>query len=280
MSQGLFVTYIKRRIARNKNFLGCFVGETGSGKSYAALKLAEAIDRSFTVKRVAFNTIDFLKIVNKCKSGQVVVFDEMGTDKGSGNREWNTRTNKVLNYITQIFRHKNLIIFYTVPDITFIDKQQRKLFHMLFITAGIDTKRKLVKLKPLIVSPARTFDKTYHIYPNIHHKELGLVKLKRLAVGMPSEKLVSDYETVRSAFTKSYYSEVEAEFQQDILGDKKRSLKDRQRNALVLLQNTKFSNSKIARQLGCASTTLNKDIRLLKDAGYKILPAKERVIVG
>ena len=71
---------IRKRFERNKNWLAVCCGETGSGKSYSALHIAETIDPSFNAKRVVWSVQEFLALLNTdtLKRGNMIVFDEAG----------------------------------------------------------------------------------------------------------------------------------------------------------------------------------------------------------
>jgi len=81
LGKGTLSGFIHARIAKNKNFLAVFLGPTGSGKTYSALRFAETLDPEFGIDRVAFSTIEFMKILlydESIKSGSVIVWDETG----------------------------------------------------------------------------------------------------------------------------------------------------------------------------------------------------------
>ena len=68
----IFIQYIKdRTLKKNKNFLMLFVGATGSGKSYSALRFAEMIDAQIVAnpgklkeaKVYGYTVIDSLKVI-------------------------------------------------------------------------------------------------------------------------------------------------------------------------------------------------------------------------
>ena len=74
-----WVTYIKQRITKNKNFLGFISGETGSGKSYSSLRIAEELDTDFNVDRCVFSGLELMDLINAngLKKGSVIVFEEV-----------------------------------------------------------------------------------------------------------------------------------------------------------------------------------------------------------
>jgi hypothetical protein len=61
-----FVTWIKKRIKRNLNFLCVLEGGPGIGKSYSGLEIAYELDPEFDPReQVAFNFKDLMRIINK-----------------------------------------------------------------------------------------------------------------------------------------------------------------------------------------------------------------------
>jgi len=109
--------------------MGVVYGPTGSGKSWYSLKLAKAVDPDFSIDNVVFTVDEFFTLLNsdKLKKGSVVVFDEAGV--AIPNREWYSIHNRMVNYVFQVFRFKNIGVIFTVPSLDFIDSQTRKLMH-------------------------------------------------------------------------------------------------------------------------------------------------------
>ena len=50
----IFGEFVKRKFANNQNFLCAIVGPTGTGKSLAAIRICEIIDKDFSAKRIVF----------------------------------------------------------------------------------------------------------------------------------------------------------------------------------------------------------------------------------
>jgi len=65
--EAYWVSYIKRRIALQNNFLAATIGPTGSGKSSATLAICEALDPDFTVDNVVFDIEGLLQLVHDGK---------------------------------------------------------------------------------------------------------------------------------------------------------------------------------------------------------------------
>lgn len=192
---------------RNLNAICIFVGPTGAGKSYSALRMAELMDPSFTMKRVVFRALDFLDLINDpaVVKGHVVLWDEMGL--GMPARDWQNVFNRSVGFVLQSFRFKNLILLMTVPDQSFIDSQARRLFHYFFECIAVHRKEEIVVAKPFIVDHNARFDKDYLKYPTVTRPE-GPEKVGSIEFHQPSPQLRRAYEDHRKGFMDSYYREL------------------------------------------------------------------------
>jgi hypothetical protein len=194
------VHYIKQRISKNKNFLGIICGSTGSGKSFSAIELARQVDPNFTLDRCVFKVKDLMANLNEAKlyKGACLVFDEAGV--GIPAREWYSISNKLINYVLQTFRHKNLVVLFTTPDFSFIDSSARKLFHCYFETSGIDYKNKVSYLKPLFIQNAPKIGKTYYKYLRVFYRG-NIATVRRVSLPCPPSEIIKEYENRKKNFT-------------------------------------------------------------------------------
>jgi len=198
---------------RNKNLLIAFLGETGSGKSWSGLKLAEKLDPTFDIDRVVFTPAQFMHVLNnprkyRLKKGSVIVWDETGVNFGA--RDFFKEENKNISKVLQTFRHKNLGLILTVPHKSFIDTHARKLLHYEFITLRINEETKEVETKCFQIQVNPTY-KSYSKYPKkIGDKGAG--KVSRIHLGKPSPKLIKRYEAKKEAFTKMLNKSIESQF--------------------------------------------------------------------
>lgn len=135
---------------KNRNCLIVIVGDTGKGKSYVALRIAHALDpegfNENTIReRVVAEPKQFIDLVvkkkDKLNNGSVIVFDEAGT--GMAARQWHSANNQAIDYILQTFRYQQLIVIFTVPNLSFIDTHARRLFHYYVEALDIDKKNNL-----------------------------------------------------------------------------------------------------------------------------------------
>ena len=202
--------YIKGRISKNKNFLGMISGATGTGKSWSALSIAEQLDSEFDVSRCVFRGKELMRLINsdKLKSGSVVIWDEVGVDLS--NRSWQSTTNKLLNYLLQTFRHRNIILLFTAPYSDFVDALTRRLFHAEFKTESINYEKQTTKLKPQLIQYNSRIKKFYFKYLRLVTKEYGVVPITAWHVPAPSKELIQAYEAKKAQFTKELNREIES----------------------------------------------------------------------
>lgn len=216
---------VRKRIHQeNKNALMIVCGETGSGKSYTALKIAELLMKRFSIKYVVFSAEEFIQLVNsgKLKKGDVIIWDEAGV--GIPAKEWWSISNKMINYVLQVFRKENLIVIFTTPSFTFIDASTRRLFHAYIETVRVDFKRKQTIVKWMRVQYNPRFGKDYYKYHRVVNSE-GINVVKKLRFGLPSEQLIKDYEDKKIVFAANLYSDVEGELKDIREGKEKAHLR-------------------------------------------------------
>jgi hypothetical protein len=184
------------------NFIANGMVVHNSGKSWTTLSIAQLIDPTFNISRVIFRGRDLMKLINEgsLKPGSVIVWDEAGIDLS--NRNWQSVTNKMLNALLQTFRHKNFILFFTVPFNDFIDSASKKLFHGDFETQKIDKQTQCVIIKPKLLQYNANMGKWYRKYLRAFDDDGSLKKISRWAVPRPSEEMVNAYEEAKGKFTK------------------------------------------------------------------------------
>ena len=193
----------------NKNAIVVFVGATGNGKSWSALRLAELINPGFSVVYVVFRAEDSLDLVRSpdVKPGSVIIWDETGL--GMPAREWQSVFNKSIGYVLQSFRFKNLVLIMTVPDQSFIDAQARRLFHYYFEMVAVHREQEIAVAKPFLVDHSARFDKDYYKYPIVWFKT-GPDRVGTISFEIPSVRLREAYERKRRDFLETYYNDLRA----------------------------------------------------------------------
>jgi len=270
-----WISYIKQRIRKNKNFLGFISGQTGSGKSYSSLRIAEELDKEFSIERCVFGGLELMNLINsgKLKKGSVIVFEEVGVNINA--RNWASITNKMLNYLLQTFRHKNFILIMNSPFMDFIDSATRKLFHAEMQTIGIDFKNEEVLLKPQLIQYNPRLQKFYFKRLKVIKPE-GKVPVDIWRVAKPSEPLRQAYEKKKNEFTARLNKEIQEELERvELKKHKKKELTDNQEEILNLLKQG-FNVEQIAIIRNRAERVIYKSLELIKKKGYQFNPIYDK----
>lgn len=253
----VLIRYILDRVEkRNKNFFMIFCGPTGAGKSYSALRLAEMLDDTFDVNRVCFKPIEFMNSVNDLVArsekgeiirGKVILWDELGASHSA--REFMTISNRLINYFFQTSRHLNLIILVTVPLLSFIDSNTRKLSHSIAEMIGINSHDKTASVKIKMLQVNTLTSKEYPKYLRYRREGRTFVS-KRMKFKLPSPTLREAYEIKKKDFTTQLNKEImnkllknEAKENRDV-----KALTDSQQRVAELL--SKYGPEQVADKLG------------------------------
>ena len=204
----------KRLWKQNKNWLSIITGQTGSGKSWSALSLAEKIDPSFDTSKVVLRPENFMEKVAEREWGQgdVVVFDEAGA--GMSAKAHMTKKNRIIDQVLQTFRRQNIAVIFTVPSKSNVDKSVRRLLHTYIETKTIDYINERNHLKWLEMDYNQKTDKIYYKYPKRRTDSGALKKIKTVKMGKPSESLIKAYEEKRSKYQDSKNNEFLDELQE------------------------------------------------------------------
>jgi|TARA_Y100000031_G_C8242595_1_gene396442 ABC-type dipeptide/oligopeptide/nickel transport system ATPase component len=256
----VFIQYVEERVMKkNKNFIILFVGQTGSGKSYSALRLAEMLDPTFTVDRCCFKAKDFMQTINDLikrgeqgeqLKGKVVLWDEFGVEHNA--REFMTISNRVINYFFQTSRHLNLVVIMTVPLLSFIDSATRKLIHGIAEMQGINQRDKTATVR---IKMNQTNVMTSKEYPKyLRYNKGGKTYVpKTYKFAMPSEELRVPYEAKRKEFTtwlnKDIMGKLLASEQKEM--KKLKPLTEKQEGFVELMKNNNVDN--VSKVLGIST---------------------------
>ncbi len=205
------------RIGKNKNAIILICGETGGGKTYAAIELglecAEVWNSNFTMKdNVAFDFKSLLKKTklpqNINKPGTAYIFEEVGAvGSGASSRAWQTKLNKFFVTFMQTARHKNQILIMTTPVFGFLDRGVRVLCHMLMQTSHINFRTRQSYVIPYEGQVNAKTGKEYW-------KKLRYIKdgrkhrLDFQGIRHPPQDMVDEYEIMKTEFTKSLEKDI------------------------------------------------------------------------
>jgi ABC-type oligopeptide transport system ATPase subunit len=187
MSENWFSEWAKRRMGSKRNFLIAIVGETGSGKSYAGLKIAEALDpnKDFNIDHVTFTPDEFFDFLSKAKNNCFVVFDEAGVS--FSHREYMSMINRMLGMVFQTFRYKFINVIFTLPSLGYMDYVGRGLLHAVI--------RMTDRGKGVV----------YRVQKNMLGRNIYYPKIGLLDIYLPSKSLVDAYEEKKARIMDKRY---------------------------------------------------------------------------
>jgi len=264
------IPWIERRISQNRNANLVFVGDTGSGKSYSSLSLAEQVDPNFSTDRIVFRTIDFIKLVNSdLPKGSVIIFDDAGL--GIPAREWQRTSAKIFGKLFQGFRYKQLISMITVPDISFIERQSRMLMHLYF--EATDTQGIMKPFHPF--HPYRGDDRLGFKYPTMQISRKK-IQVRTTLFPLPSKKLVDGYETKKLEYMegtnktfqleleytemmeKKAQEEMQARIRKMEGAEEENQKKDEKKRKAIEMKNDGYSEREIAKEIGTSQPWVHK----------------------
>lgn len=265
----------------NRDVRICVTGATGTGKSYLALRLAEALTeaqgKKFDISHVLFRGVNFIKQVSDSERGDVFVFDESGVSMSS--RKSMTKNNILLGATMQTMRFKNNVTIFTLPTLEWLDTTARELFHLILETKKISYNKRIVyaKVKFMVHKAIKKHygGKTIMKYPRIMITNYGKFKIKYIGLGLPSKKLINDYEEKKSKYLRTYYlraaRELELQERMEGLDDGKIKipLSDMEKAVWNMTQ-TKLPIEKIARRLKSTPSVIKRKQKNIFKKGYDV----------
>jgi len=275
-----WIRYFLLRIKKNKNNLVVVTGATGSGKSFSAMAICELISQSnnipFEIDNVVFGLLPLMKLINsgKLKKGSCIIFDEPQISISA--REFQSKANRIFNYLVSTFRHKNFNLFFCTPYEDLLDKSARKLFHAKLECISIDLKTQQVVLRPVILNYNAHLQKFYGEFLKVRYKPVGVnrhvtKKIEEWCVPKPSIELINAYEKKKTDFTsnlnKVLQKDLEAYEQKHQPKEKKEvKLTANQQTAVSLMTSLKNA-SKVAEIMGKETKQIYVLLRDAKEKG-------------
>lgn len=199
----------------NQHITLIMVGGTGTGKSWAAIDLAQkaaievakirygknVTDTSwrdfFNLDHMAIITLDRVtELLKNIRSNGIYILDDIGV--GYNNRDWMKDKNKKMNQIIQTFRTDNTCVIYTVPSKGLIDKVPRELVEWYFefdrseqvFTEGVNA------CKFLDITTLKREGKQLFMYDLIQ-TAAGSDQFVRHVASKPPDSLTVPYEKLR-----------------------------------------------------------------------------------
>jgi len=204
---------LRQKVWRAANVNGdwcmfCIVGREGSGKSITCGSILEKVDPTFDEDRVFFDPEEFLEFMNSLdadeRQGKACMLDEAGV--GMGVRSWYDQDQIKLNKLLQTARDDNMIIGMTLPRLTELDSQTRGRLHGFLEMREVEKGDHAVFSWKNVSVTRDENDRIYKKYPRLRH--YGQVRrIRRFAIGPPSEEYMEGYESRKQEFKAELYAE-------------------------------------------------------------------------
>jgi len=261
----IIVSWVKKRISENRNNSIVFTGQTGSGKSYSAIALAEKLDPGFNVNRIVFDVKSFLKLsTSNLPKGSVLIFDDAGVNLSS--RDWAQLSVKVFSKFAQNSRYLNLTYIYTVPSMSYIEKISRELVNLYFESTKVQGDMKV--LEPF--TPFRGSSQLGFRFPKIWIGNIPIT-IKKMHFELASKDLLEAYEKSK----QTYMNKINKEFLKEIEeAEKEKKEKHGKKNStdgnkserdktikIIKMKMDGFSVREIALELGIPKSTVHTVIK-------------------
>lgn len=283
-----WITYIKKRLSpeRKKNFLGFVSGQTGSGKSWASISIAQDIDPNFNIDQIVFRGIDLMALINskKLKRGSAIVFEEVGVELS--NRNWMSDLNTLINHVIQTFRHEGYALIMNSPFMDYLDSASRKLFHAEITMESIDFNTQESITKPLLIQYNSKKQKFYFKRLKVITSE-GIVPISRWRIHKPQpQELIDQYEAKKREYTSKLNKQVEGtlranekEKEEENKLKEPKELTEKQKEIFAMYEDG-LKAEEIALELKKHPTVIYFHLSAIRKKGYDIDNKHKKVQMG
>lgn len=199
---------------QNKNLMICIVGETGSGKSWAALRVAQLLDPDFSIDQVAFDVEQFVDLVNDESQGQgsMIVMDEAGVSMD--NRTWYDQEQIGVGHILETWRHQNRGAIWTLPTFDHLDKKAKRRMHALMLPQHINPSENKSQVKFYWIERNETTGETWREFHRTSRNGVTFVH-KGMELYPPTMSVREPYERKKDQFTDDLNERVRESMEDD-----------------------------------------------------------------
>jgi len=188
---------------QDDNWMGAVVGETGKGKSYTCLSIAECVDEDFSIEQVAFGIEEFMRLVmdDSYGRGSVIILEEASVEAAA--EDFHNISNKVLGTVMETWRNQNRGALLNLPTFSRLDKRARiRMTALIQQTAKFEQEGySLAKYKHLQTNSDD--GKIYRHYPRIGGK-----KHQKLKIAPPSKDIRDAYEQKATEYNQELNREL------------------------------------------------------------------------
>ncbi|KKN60132.1 hypothetical protein LCGC14_0535100 [marine sediment metagenome] len=168
----------------NRDTIIIMVGEKRTGKSWAAMKIAEKLDKNFDpAKQVFFDVGPFLQWFNDTKDS-VAVIDEVSVNFANA-QTWYAVENRIMRTLLTTQGYKRNTLIMTLPSITHLSKSSFELAHILMASVNTGIFR------------------CYRIKTNQLSRKTYPIGFEMLRFDKPRDDTIAAYEKKKDEWNKS-----------------------------------------------------------------------------
>lgn len=155
------------------------------------MRIAEEFDPNFSIDRVAFKASDFIKKARTLDPQSWLVFDEPGVSLS--HRTWQSEANRITTWFLQSSRYRRVSALFALPSLNLMD----------------------IAARTILTFQAIIFDRGHARIYRVKRNQFGsnpdfyTYKLGSVRVGLPSKKLVDDYEFKRREWHEEFFRDRE-----------------------------------------------------------------------
>ena len=239
----------------NQHAIILFEGKTGTGKSYASLRLAYDCsllfakklggrpEDYFTLSNVGILTAEeTIRIAKSIKQYGIYILDDAGAE-GLSSRKWQSEQNDVMTKLLQTFRTNNNLLLLSSPDKGFVDKIARTLIHYKITMTHAFFNKGVSLGKLTAVKKIYTKDSSSNYYPFLRMH--GMV-FNFIMFTLPPKPLCDAYDKKRKRIEREMNLRAIAELEE---GKKKEAAKIEKQEKKAEAEEARKANAMIYKEL-------------------------------
>ena len=253
-----------------------FIGLSGTGKSYASLRLAELLstelhgENKITIFNTVDNLLDLIRFIRNVKvAGEIVIIEEAEVLFPA--RRAMSGDNVDAIKIFDTMRKKKMIVILNYPLNKSIDSHIDALCNLQLETLSLNKSLGVCTVKPMILQTNPASGKTY--FHRLRNSDGGEVHRSHLL--KPTDQLCSDYEKKKDGFIETLHQQLEAKQLKKIEKDmpkEVRQLTERQMKIIQLIKDGASSQEEIAQKIGISQSAVSENFRWIKSKGHELPP--------
>jgi len=201
----------------DSNVVFTFVGDPGDGKSWASLRCAEIIDPDFSIEQVAFDIVEFMRLVmdDSLDQGQPIILEEGSVEAGA--YDWHSASNDVFRKVLDTWRHQNRMAIINLPNFQALEKGARRRTDAIIEMQEAKPWKGYSQAKFKEVHYNNISDHFTTPFPILEGKKRKFIRFNE-----PSEELREAYEKRKEEYT----SELNEELLEQLLEDREEAEKE------------------------------------------------------